>query len=132
MIGDTFVSHQQLLSSQSNHWRPHCLARPRSWTEDPLIFSTTSTGMGKAKPWWTSFCRSRSICSSNGDSVEFTGLLDTCGSLNTGLDKFHFYIASKYLDLVDDIRHFNASDPFEPVKLEGAVTNPDSLDASVI
>ena len=71
-----------------------------------------------------------SIGSSNGDSVELTGLLDTCGSLNTGLDKFHFYIASKYPDLVDDLRHFNASDPFEPIKLEGAVTNPDSFDAS--
>ena len=64
------------------------------------------------------------------DYVCLNGLFDTCGSLNTGYLPFHVWIASQYPDAVDDIRFFNSEDPFEPIKLEGAVSDPVDYDAS--
>jgi hypothetical protein len=62
--------------------------------------------------------------------VELTRLFDTCGSLNTGLLSFHLYIASQHPDVVHTLRFFNSEDPFEPIKLEGAVSDPTAYDAS--
>ena len=62
--------------------------------------------------------------------VELTGLFDTCGSLNTGHLLFHMYIASQHPDVVHNVRFFDSNDPFEPIKLEGAVTDPKDYDAS--
>jgi hypothetical protein len=62
--------------------------------------------------------------------VELTGLFDTCGSLNTGLLVFHVYVASQYPDAVESLRFFDSNDPFEPIKLEGAVSDPSDYDAS--
>ena len=63
-------------------------------------------------------------------TVELTGLFDTCGSLNTGHLPFHMYIASQHPDAVLSVRFFNSDDPFEPIKLEGAVADPADYDAS--
>lgn len=62
--------------------------------------------------------------------VELTGLFDTCGSLNTGYLRFHVWIASQYPEAVESLRFFNSDDPFEPIKLEGAVSDPADYDAS--
>lgn len=62
--------------------------------------------------------------------VELTGLFDTCGSLNTGYLPFHVWIASQYPETVESLRFFNSDDPFEPIKLEGAVSDPADYDAS--
>lgn len=59
------------------------------------------------------------------DPFELVSLFDTCGSLNTGYLPFHAWIASTHPSAVAEFRYFNGSIPFEPVKLEGAVTeNP--------
>ena len=62
--------------------------------------------------------------------VELTGLFDTCGSLNTSHLLFHMYVASQYPETVESLRFFNSEDPFEPIKLEGAVLDPSDYDAS--
>ena len=62
--------------------------------------------------------------------IELTGLFDTCGSLNTGYLPFHVWIASQYPETVESLRFFNSNDPFEPIKLEGAVSDPADYDAS--
>ena len=58
------------------------------------------------------------------DSFELVGLFDTCGSLNTGYLPFHAWIASMHPSAVAEFRYYNGNDPFAPVKLEGAVTDP--------
>ena len=65
-----------------------------------------------------------------GSHVELTGLFDTCGSLNTGHLSFHLYIAAQNPEVVHSLRFFNSDDPFEPIKLEGAVSDPTDYDAS--
>jgi hypothetical protein len=62
--------------------------------------------------------------------VTLAGLFDTCGSLNTGYLPFHMYVASQHPDAVESLRFFNSDDPFEPIKLEGAVSDPADYDAS--
>ena len=56
-------------------------------------------------------------------SFELAGLFDTCGSLNTGYLPFHAWIASIHPSAVAEFRYFNGHAPFEPVRLEGAVTD---------
>jgi hypothetical protein len=64
------------------------------------------------------------------NNVELSGLFDTCGSLNTGQFLFHLYIAAQHPDVVHSLRFFNSTNPFEPIKLEGAVSDPTDYDAS--
>ena len=52
-----------------------------------------------------------------------SGLFDTCGSLNTGFLPFHAWIASQHPHAVEEFRYYNSAKPFEPVRLEGAVTS---------
>ena len=64
-----------------------------------------------------------------GDSqstVSLSGLFDTCGSLNTGYLPFHAWIASQHPHIVDDFCYSDGTAPFDPVKLEGAVSAHDS------
>lgn len=68
--------------------------------------------------------------SNSSSTIALTGLFDTCGSLNTGHLPFHLYIASQHPDVVINLRFFNSADPFEPIKLEGAVADPTDYDAS--
>jgi hypothetical protein len=62
--------------------------------------------------------------------IELTGLFDTCGSLNTGHLLFHMFIAAQHPEVVHSLRFFDSEDPFEPIKLEGAVSDPTDYDAS--
>jgi hypothetical protein len=49
------------------------------------------------------------------------GLMDTCGALNTGYLPFHQWIMSEKPEIVAEYTEFNAHNPFEPVKLGGAI-----------
>jgi hypothetical protein len=62
---------------------------------------------------------------------ELLALLDTCGSLNTGYLPFHLWIRSLHPDTVAAFRSFDNDDPFEPVKLLGAITDPTTFDSSL-
>jgi len=55
---------------------------------------------------------------------ELTGLMDTCGALNTGYLLFHQWLMSERPDLVAEYIQFDDTNPFEPIKLGGAIRNP--------
>ena len=58
------------------------------------------------------------------------GLMDTCGALNTGYLLFHLWLKSERPDLVADFASFDDSNPFEPIKLGGAIRDPTDFDAT--
>jgi len=58
------------------------------------------------------------------------GLMDTCGALNTGYLLFHLWLKSERPDLVAEFVSFDDSNPFEPIKLGGAIRDPSDFDAS--
>jgi hypothetical protein len=52
------------------------------------------------------------------------GLMDTCGALNTGYLQFHLWLKSERPDLVAEFISFDDANPFEPIKLGGAISDP--------
>ena len=58
------------------------------------------------------------------------GLMDTCGALNTGYLLFHLWLKSERPDLVAEFISFDDANPFEPIKLGGAIRDPADFDAS--
>ena len=61
-------------------------------------------------------------------SVTLAVLWDSCAALNSGNLQFHCWIMHQYPHLVSEFIMFNDHNPFEPIKLSGAVTNPDNYD----
>jgi hypothetical protein len=59
-----------------------------------------------------------------------SGLMDTCGALNTGYLPFHLWLMSQRPDIVAEYNSFDDSNPFEPIKLGGAIRDPDNFDAT--
>ena len=62
-------------------------------------------------------------------AITLAVLWDSCAALNSGNLQFHCWIMSQYPHLVSDFHMFDDTNPFEPIKLLGAVTNSDSYDA---
>lgn len=62
--------------------------------------------------------------------VELCGLMDTCGALNTGYLLFHLWLKSERPDLVAEFISFDDSNPFEPIKLGGAIRDPSDFVAA--
>jgi hypothetical protein len=62
--------------------------------------------------------------------VELCGLMDTCGALNTGYLLFHLWLKSERPDLVAEFVSFDDSNPFEPIKLGGAIRDPADFDST--
>jgi hypothetical protein len=58
------------------------------------------------------------------------GLCDSCGALNTGYTPFHQWIYATYPHLVNEYRAFDDNDPFEPIKLLGAIRHPSDYNES--
>jgi hypothetical protein len=58
------------------------------------------------------------------------GLMDTCGALNTDYLKFHLWLMSEWPDLVAEFISFDDANPFEPIKLSGAIRNPSNFAAA--
>jgi hypothetical protein len=56
--------------------------------------------------------------------------MDTCGALNTGYLLFHLWLKSERPNLVAEFISFHNTNPFEPIKLGGAISNPADFDAS--
>jgi hypothetical protein len=56
--------------------------------------------------------------------------MDTCGALNTGYLTFHLWLMSERPDIVAEFHSFDDSNPFEPVKLGGAIRDPSDFDAA--
>jgi hypothetical protein len=64
------------------------------------------------------------------DCPTLCGLMDTCGALNTGYLPFHQWLMSEHLATVADYISFDDTNPFEPVKLGGAIRDPDNFNSS--
>jgi hypothetical protein len=58
------------------------------------------------------------------------GLMDTCGALNTGYLLFHLWLKFERPDLVAEFISFDDANPFEPIKLGGAISDPADFDSS--
>jgi hypothetical protein len=58
------------------------------------------------------------------------GLVDTCGALNAGHLLFHLWLMSERPDSLAEFISFDDANPFEPVKLGGAICNPADFDSS--
>jgi hypothetical protein len=71
-----------------------------------------------------------SLGSDAANDPTLSGLMDTCGALNTGYLPFHLWLMSERPDLVSEFHRFDDSNPFEPIKLGGAIRDPDDFDAS--
>jgi hypothetical protein len=56
--------------------------------------------------------------------------MDTCGALNTGYLLFHLWLMPERPDLVAEFISFDDANPFEPVKLGGAIYDPADFDSS--
>ena len=58
------------------------------------------------------------------------GLMDTCAALNTSYLLFHLWLKSERPDLVAEFASFDDSNPFEPLKLRGAIRDSADFDAT--
>ncbi len=58
------------------------------------------------------------------DDPTLLGLMDTCGALNTGYLPFHLWLKSLRPDIVAEYISFDDANPFEPIKLGGAIRDP--------
>jgi hypothetical protein len=56
--------------------------------------------------------------------------MDTCGALNTGYLPFHQWLMCQHPEIVAEYIAFDKSNPFEPIKLGGAIRDPDNFDGS--
>ena len=62
--------------------------------------------------------------------VELCCLLDKCSALNTGYLLFHLWLKSKRPDLVAEFISFDDANPFEHIKLGGAIRDPSGINSS--
>jgi hypothetical protein len=56
--------------------------------------------------------------------------MDICGALNTRYLLFHQWVMSERPDLVTEYIEFDVDNPFEPIKLGGAICDPFDFNAS--
>ena len=67
-----------------------------------------------------------------GGSKEVIGLsllFDTGAALNTGYLPYHARIIQRHPNIVAKCEYFDGENPFEPIKLCGAITNPSDYDS---
>jgi hypothetical protein len=70
------------------------------------------------------------LCLGNNPSDnKLQGLMDTCGALNTGYLPFHQWVMATDPSFVAEYVEFDDTNPFEPIKLGGAIREPDGFDA---
>ena len=56
------------------------------------------------------------------------GLYDTGAAVTTGLYSYHKQLCERRPDLVHSFEEFDGDNPFEPIKLEGAITHPSAYE----
>ena len=62
------------------------------------------------------------------DAMTLSFLYDTGAAINTGYLPYHKKIMKEYPQVVESFEEFNGDNPFEPIKLMGAITNPAKYD----
>lgn len=63
-----------------------------------------------------------------GHKVDILVLVDTCAAMSVGNLDTHKEWMKAYPRMVTEFREFNDEDPFKPIKLGGAVMDPDTYD----
>jgi len=63
-------------------------------------------------------------------TVSLVCLYDTCAAVCSGNLLFHQWVITSYPDLVHSFEQFDDSNPFEPIKLVGAITDPADFDVA--
>jgi hypothetical protein len=63
--------------------------------------------------------------------IELKVLFDTCGALSTGFKPHHDRIRQLHPELVHAYESFDKINPFEPIRLSGALRNPDDVSQEV-
>ena len=58
------------------------------------------------------------------DSITLSFLYDTGAAINTGYLPYHLYIMQECPQAVHSFEEFNGTNPFKPIKLCGAITDP--------
>ena len=66
--------------------------------------------------------------SKNEGEASIKALYDTGGALNTGNLTYHTFIKDKIPGAVKRYEEFNGSNPFDPIKLSGALLDPGDYD----
>jgi hypothetical protein len=62
--------------------------------------------------------------------LSLVGLMDTCGALNTGYLLFHLWLKAERPDLVAEFISYDDANPFEPIKLGGAISDLSDFESS--
>ena len=68
------------------------------------------------------------VATASKNQIGLSLLFDTGAALNTGYLPYHTQIIKRYPSLVAKLKHFDGSNPFEPIKLCGAITDPSAYD----
>jgi len=63
-------------------------------------------------------------------SVKLNSLFDSCGCANVGRLDYHLWIISQRPDIVAEFRFHDSHHPFDPVSLDGVVSQPSDLGAA--
>ena len=66
-----------------------------------------------------------------GGCVDLGTLFDSCAAVSSGYKLFHWYLMSEYPEVVHSYEEFNDANPFEPIKLAGAIRDPANLTADI-
>lgn len=72
-----------------------------------------------------------SIGTETSQVADLVALVDSGAMLSTGYKPFHEWVRTNYPSCVLKYEEFNGDNPFSPVKLEGAITDPTAYDAAV-
>jgi len=67
---------------------------------------------------------------SNHQPVKLRSLFDSCGCANVGRLEYHLWIISQRPELVSEFRFYDSHQPFDPVSLDGVVSQPSELEAT--
>ena len=62
------------------------------------------------------------------DAMTLSFLYDTGAAINTGYLPYHKKIMEECPHIIESYEEFNGTNPFEPIKLVGAITDPDIYD----
>jgi hypothetical protein len=65
--------------------------------------------------------------SSDTNAVRLRSLFDSCGCANVGRLDYHLWIISRNPEIVAEFRFYDSHQPFDPISLDGVVTNPSDL-----
>ena len=65
------------------------------------------------------------------NQVPLDALFDTCAAINSGDLEYHLWLASEQPHAILELTFFNDSNPFDPIKLGGALSDPSTYQEAI-